>query len=364
MLAYIDSLKEFKAKVTAFKLEIMDQIEKTFDTKVDQIDSMLDHTYIQLYELNQESDNQILQNFEERGLEGVISDYIYNMNLNVDDVKHSLNNLIILETRDSPQIEARYQTVIPIEIQELRELIQAQTQRSDELENRLEQLREGCIRELQDKSQIQEASIKELQDKAQNTQGSIKGLQARSQMHDNSMKQLEENMIAVYDTLEMLKGYPNSIVQQTNHTLQEVQNLFNEKYTHIDKEINSIKQLTTQIQQIQAENQAREVVKPAPTHTLTEEEVKQPQPIKIPEFEEVKLPQRLATPRVSEEVKSQPQVYYRSKTFTLKNGTKELIKYDSDTDTITTYSLDILPYQLWYAATCMLTDGSIIIAGG
>jgi hypothetical protein len=53
ILIYIDTLKEFKTKVTAFKLEIMDQIEKTFDTKVDQIDSMLDHTYIQLYELNQ-----------------------------------------------------------------------------------------------------------------------------------------------------------------------------------------------------------------------------------------------------------------------------------------------------------------------
>jgi predicted nucleic acid-binding Zn-ribbon protein len=129
------------------------------------------------------------------------------MNLNVEDVKHSLNNLIILETRDSPQIEPRYQAVLPIEIQELKELIQAQ---------------EVCIRELQDKSSIQEASIKELQDKAQDTEGSIKGLQARSQIHDNSMKQLEENMKAVYDTLEKLKSYPNSIVQQTNQKLQEV----------------------------------------------------------------------------------------------------------------------------------------------
>jgi hypothetical protein len=36
------------------------------------------------------------------------------------------------------------------------------------------------------------------------------------------MKQLEENMKAVYDTLEKLKSYPNSIVQQTNQKLQEV----------------------------------------------------------------------------------------------------------------------------------------------
>jgi hypothetical protein len=178
------------------------------------------------------------------------------------------------------------------------------------------------------------------------------------------MKQLEENMIAVYDTLEKLKAYPNSIVQQTNQTLQEVQKLFNDKYTHIDKEINNIKQLTTQIQQIQAEHQAREVIKPQPTHTFRQEEVKEAQPIKIPEFEEVKLPQRLATPRVSEEVKSQPQVYSRSTTFTLKNDTKTLVKYDSDTDTITTYNLNSLPYELYWAATCMLPDGSIIIAGG
>jgi len=45
---------------------------------------MIDHTYIQLYELNQDSHIQTLKRFEEKGLEGVISNKIYKMNLNVD----------------------------------------------------------------------------------------------------------------------------------------------------------------------------------------------------------------------------------------------------------------------------------------
>ncbi len=50
-------------------------------------------------------------------------------------MKHSLNNLIIFETKDSPQIEARYQGFQPIEIQELRELIKAHAKRSYRCEN-------------------------------------------------------------------------------------------------------------------------------------------------------------------------------------------------------------------------------------
>jgi len=54
----------------------------------------------------------------------------------------------------------------------------------------------------------------------------------------------------------------------------------------------------------------------------------------------------------------------RSTTFALKEGTKELVNYDSDNDTITTYTLYNLPDIFYGRATTMLADGSIIIAGG
>jgi hypothetical protein len=58
-----------------------------------------------------------------------------------------------------------------------------------------------------------------------------------------------------------------------------------------------------------------------------------------------------------------PKQVFRSTTYTIKHKSKELIKYDSDTDTITTYNLNKLPFKLYYATTTMLFDGSIIIAG-
>jgi uncharacterized protein YukE len=346
ILAYIQNLKDFKTKVSTFKFEIIDQIEKTFDSKLEKIDSILDRTYVQLHELNQESDNQALQRFEEKGLEGVLSDYIYNMNLNIDDIKEALNDIIVLETKDSYRIQGQSHAsaVLPIQIQELQELIQAQTSRSDELENRLNQLQQGSIRELQDKTSVLESLIIEQE--------------ARSKTHEDSFKQLEDNMRGVYDTLEKLKSYPNTIVKQTNQTLQEVQQAFNEKYARIDQEIINIKSLTAQIQeiqQIQADTRAKQVIQPQPIQTSSnprQEEVKI-----IPELEEVKVPQPKSTPRLNRQLSS------RSTTFDLKYN-KELIKYDSDTDTITTYNLNNLPYYLQYAATTMLPDGSIIIAGG
>jgi hypothetical protein len=66
ILSYIQNLKDFKTKVTSSKLEIIESIEKKFDSKVEKIDSILDRTYIQLHQLNQESDHQAIQRFEEK----------------------------------------------------------------------------------------------------------------------------------------------------------------------------------------------------------------------------------------------------------------------------------------------------------
>jgi hypothetical protein len=54
-LAYIENLKDFKAKVASFKLEILDQVDKIFDSKLQKIDSTIESSYIQLNELNKES---------------------------------------------------------------------------------------------------------------------------------------------------------------------------------------------------------------------------------------------------------------------------------------------------------------------
>ncbi len=343
ILAYIQNLKDFKTKVATFKLEIIDSIEKTFDSKLEQIDSILDRTYIQIHELNQESDNQVIQRFQERGLEGVLSNYIYNMNLNVDDIKQYLNDIIVIETSDYHQIQSHYpsntSSVLPIQIQELQELIHAQTLRSDELENRLNQLQKGSIRKLKDKTSVLEYLIREQE--------------ARSKTYENSFKNLDYNMRAVYDTLEKLKSYPNTIVNKTNQTLQEVQQVFNEKYSKIDNEILNIKLLTAKIQGQTILPQVIQSQLIQTPSTSMDEEAK-----KIPEFEEVKLSQPKSTKKLTNSLPS------RSTAFTIKNNTKQLIKYDSNTNTITTYNLNNLPYYLEYAAISMLPDGSIIIAGG
>jgi hypothetical protein len=237
ILSYIQNLKDFKDKVITFKIEIMDLIENKFISKLEKIDSIIESTYIKLDELNQETDNQALRRYEEKGIEGVISNYIYNMNINIYDIKEALNDIIVLETRDSHMITSTSKTsyVLPIQIQELQELIKAQTSRSDELENRLIQL--------QDETSVLESST----------------------IYHSSFRR---------------------------HFMDS-------------------------------------------------------------KFEEVKLPQPKSTTKIS-----------RNTIYTIKNNTNQLIKYDSDTDTITRYILTDLPNELRFAATTMLPDGTILIAGG
>lgn len=288
-LAYIRDLKEFKTKVTSFKLEIFDQIEKMFDSKLEKIDSAIESTYIQLYELNKESDNQIVQRYEDQGLGGLVHDYIYNMNLNVNNIREVISDIIILETRDSAPIQAYSQSsnVLPIYIEELRELIQYQAQRSDEIENRLNQLQQG--------SQLIESSFRQQE--------------ARS---DKSFKELENNIRDVYDTLEMLKSYPNIIAKQTSDNLQEIQQLFNEKYSSIDNEINKIKQLTAQIEQTQAEDRVRDVIQSQGQSVQTIPNLRKEEIKKIPDHREVKLPKN-----------NQPQGLTQSPASTLKSNSEQ-----------------------------------------
>jgi DNA polymerase III alpha subunit (gram-positive type) len=108
----------------------------------------------------------------------------------------------------------------------------------------------------------------------------------------------------VYDTLEMLKSYPNTIVKQTNENLQEIQQLFNEKYAGIDNEINYIKQLTSQIQKIQAVNRVREVIQSQGQSVETIQNLKKEEVKKIPELEEVKLPKLNQSQRLTQSTAS------------------------------------------------------------
>jgi hypothetical protein len=159
------------------------------------------------------------------------------MNINIQDINKAINHIIVIETKDSPHIQpiSQNSTVLPIQIQELQELIQAQSQRSDELENRLNQL------------QLQQGSIRELQYKTI-------VLEARSKIHQDSFEQLEDNMRVVYDTLDNLKSYPNTIVKETNQTLSEVQQVFNDKYSQI------INAQIQEIQQIEVETRSKQVI--------------------------------------------------------------------------------------------------------
>jgi hypothetical protein len=47
-----------------------------------------------------------------------------------------------------------------------------------------------------------------------------------------------------------------------------------------------------------------------------------------------------------------------------KNETRELIRYDVDTDSVTSYSLDMITHPFKHASTCILPNQHIMIAGG
>lgn len=47
-----------------------------------------------------------------------------------------------------------------------------------------------------------------------------------------------------------------------------------------------------------------------------------------------------------------------------KNETRELMRYDVDTDLVTSHSLDMIPHPFKHASTCILPNQHILIAGG
>jgi hypothetical protein len=371
ILEYINSLKEFKAKITVFRFEIINQIERIIESKVEQIDSVIDQSYIKLYDLNKEAENRILIKYEETGLDGFIDNYIYNMNLNIEDVNRTLISMITLETRNSPQ--DKREIVLPIhvqEVKELKELIQVQALHSDELENELRQLQEGYIAYLTDRSRIQ----------------------------DESIMQLHQYIRDLNDSLKVMKSCPNNAIQLTNRTLESIQKHFNNKCANMETDIGEIKQLTIKLQQSQAKQglehadagqdfkelslplfiefkdvkgskavddwEFEELKEPHPFEVRECDEVERPQYFKVPEIEEINLPEVINNLGIDGEVRLKSHVNHKNAIFTLKNGTKKLIKYDSDTNTITKYLLNGLSYELYFAATCRISDEGILIAGG
>lgn len=385
ILTYIQSLKEFKAHILSCKQEVVEHIERTIDSKVARLDVMLEHTYNQLNNLRDSPLNESLAEYEATRLEGLIGDYIYNMSLNVNEVRSAIENMIIIETRDSPKEYISAKQDISIEMSDIRNTLQAHNQElqlSREKYNSLEekllhlqertikqlqdkynfqdemlaelqetyQLQEDSMQELQERLQLQEEAteqthfklvfkeglIKQLQDKSQFHEASIRKLQEESQLQDNIARQFRREAKASKDTLR-------HIHDEINQNLQKAQKDFNVRFSHLKAEINKLKKLTNQIQQSQ-------------------DDYKYSISTQFSNAEGEEKHQAL-TPRY-EEINPNPEYKPNTTIFTLLRGTNKLVRYNCENNASEIFILDDLPQDLEFPAVCMLPSGNVIIAGG
>lgn len=247
ILAYINTLKDFRSKVLAFKVEIIDLISETIESKVDQLDILLESAYIKLNEFSfrfcdlPNLDQDLVKRYEEKGLAGLIQDYVYNLILNDVELRDNIRSMVAIGTRDQEgHSYKKKDKFTEIQLFDLK----------DQLESQIQNLQ-------QDKSEI---------------------------LHVASLQ------------------------------IHELQSNFNTQISDLKLEIQNLKRIRTQSQP-----------------------------------EESKL--ELIPPRTS--------------TCSLATGTRDLIKYDSNTSRSYNYSLrNLLPYDLDYASTCTLSDSEVIIAGG
>jgi hypothetical protein len=385
ILTYIQSLKEFKAHILSCKLEVVEHIEKTIDSNVARLDVMLENTYNQLNNLRESHLSNSLSEYEGTWLEGLLGDYIYNMILNVNEVRSAIENMIIIETRDSPKKHISTKQDLSIDLQDMKELLQAHTQQLqlsreqyDSLEEKLFHLQERTIKplldkynfqdellaELQENFQLQEDSIQELQERLQLQEeaseqihfklvfkeGLIKQLQDKSQLHEASIRKLQEESYQQDNLARQFrkeakasKDTLHHIHEEINQNIQKSQKEFSIRFAHLKAEINKLKKFTNQIQQFQDDYK----YSLSTQYSNAEEEEK-----------DLVLTPRYEEPKPSIERKPNTTI------FSLLRGTNKLVRYNCENNTSEIFILDYLPQDLEFPALCMLPNGNVIIAGG
>jgi hypothetical protein len=106
---YIIRLIDFKARILSLKQEVYRDLEENVDLYIQKIDSMLNHTYTRLEDLEismqtfEISHQEILDKYEHTGIKGVIDEYIDILSLNYHDIKQAIRSMITIDKYSNTQ---------------------------------------------------------------------------------------------------------------------------------------------------------------------------------------------------------------------------------------------------------------------
>jgi hypothetical protein len=289
ILAYIDSLKEFREKICTFKQQIIQHIDQVVGSKLEHVDSLLDSSYKVLGDFNKRTsnlavlDHDILARYKNGSVRGLIENYADVLVLNEDDIKDAVENMINIDT--SVSIELTKEHTPPRSSEETSPTPTFKIHGKETISFQIQELR----------------------------------------------KDLEELREATHRNLEEFKKELSTFNRYTIPKVEEIQ-----------KDLHHLNNKT--ITELQVNKKELEIFM-----------------FQInPKFEEIKC--ELARLKKELDYVRPPNLTY---IFAAKRGTKDLIRYDSEVDSISTYSLShCLPHNFDLSATCVLPDGEILISGG
>jgi hypothetical protein len=131
---YVKNLVDFRTRVISFKHEIMRDIEANVDAGIEKIDYLLNYAYKKLSELDETAgkldrvDEDIMRNYEDKGIEGIIDRYVNIFKVNDERVRKAVRHMITLGRKapvrvvridNETQLSHKPSSSTPLQIQDL-----------------------------------------------------------------------------------------------------------------------------------------------------------------------------------------------------------------------------------------------------
>jgi hypothetical protein len=218
VLGYIEKLKEFKARVSDFKIEIMKEIETVIEFKLKKIDENLEYTYIKLEELNKVTadlnmvNHEILRRYEAKGLHGFLDNYLENISFNESKIKLELDKMINVEYNDVVQDgEKLLESAEPV-----REIQQIGHKQETILKIQIRNLK----RDIEEMKQMNALKVEELRQHIEKTIPKLYEIEAR--MHRESRKDKDQIINCLIQVRDLLSEQPKQTKKLPTLKLEEL----------------------------------------------------------------------------------------------------------------------------------------------
>lgn len=127
ILTYIQQLHDFKAKISEVSQELIQDLEIVTESKIQMIDDLIEQSSLKLGMINRyihemaKAEQQLVLEYETKGIKGLIEGHIESLALNYQDVKRAIGQIISLVPSATPGNEGI--SIIPtLELEDFKSL--------------------------------------------------------------------------------------------------------------------------------------------------------------------------------------------------------------------------------------------------